>query len=144
MECGDRSGRNGYEIQFRKPANAFLLVPLTVLAFTVLFTIITIPQDSYASSLSMTFPTPGTYTITFRDVSSGSSTPDPVVSFDKPAYGKGESGTITISDFNGNLDPFAFDTIFPTVNGVVVPLVETTPNSAIFTGTFTAGVSETR
>ena len=140
MECGDRSGRNGYEIWFRKPANAFLLMPLTVLAFTVLFTIITVPQDSYASSLSITFPTPGTYTMTFRDVSSGSPTPVPVISFDKSAYGKGASGTITISDFNGNLDPFTLDTIFPKVNGAVIPLGETTPNSAIFTGTFTAGV----
>ena len=142
MRGGNGYSKKRFEIGSSKPTNAFLLVSFTILAFTVLFTIITVPQDSYALSLSKTFAVPGTYTITFRDVSSVSPTPDPVISFDKASYFFGDTGTLTITDFNGNVDPFGVDTIFATVNSVDIPLTETGGvNSGIFSGPFVADAS---
>jgi len=90
------------------------------------------------ASLKKTFGSGGEKVITFRDISSTSPTPDPVISLNNNIYNIGEQATLTITDFNANLDPFGIDTTKAFVySNVQVPLTETEINSGVFVGTFT-------
>ena len=105
--------------------------------------IITIPlQPSYAGTLTKSYEGPDA-TITFRDIFNTGPTPDPTISFDKPFYHNGDAGTLTITDFNANLDVNSKDSITAKVGNNMISLEETDVNTAIFEGNFIAGPSNT-
>src|SRR5574342_1006464 len=84
---------------------------VTVLTAIFVLTIIMMPQQGYAATLSKTFSDPGTYEIFFRHPDSTTSTADPVITFDKNFYHNGDAGILTINDFNANADRNMPDTI---------------------------------
>jgi len=109
---------------------SFLAIAVALLAMPL--------QDSYAATLTKTFDSGGEKMITFRDITSTSPTPDPVISLDNNIYNLGEQATLTITDFNANLDPSAIDDTTALVyTDVEVELTETANNSGVFVGTFT-------
>ena len=80
-------------------------------------------------------------TLAYRDISSTSPTPEPTASTDQSQYNIGEDVTLTINDFNANLDTIAQEQIVATAissnNSIDVVLIETDVNTGVFVGTFT-------
>jgi len=122
------------------------LIVASILAFSIFASFNLIP-DAYANpctanpcpvALSQQV-NPGNNTISFREINS----PDPpanstvTASFDKSSYRLGQTATITINDFNSNLDINANDTITAQVENVGdIILDETGNDTGIFKGSF--------
>lgn len=113
-------------------ANSFSLL----FTATILVLVIVPVQFSYAASLTQPVEE-GINIITYRDITNLDPTPEPVISLDKSIYHRGDIATLTISDFNGNLNVDAMDTISASVNSDPVILEETDNDTGIFVGTFT-------
>lgn len=93
-------------------------------------------QTSYAASRTVPVGGGEPVSITYRDIDSLDPTPEPSISLDKTFYVPGETVTVTLDDFNANLDTSAIDTAFVLQNNESVELTETEVNSHIFVGDF--------
>ncbi|HXV38821.1 MAG TPA: hypothetical protein VD699_04550 [Nitrosopumilaceae archaeon] len=110
--------------------------PLSII-FTVAILMFASSQIQYSYAASLTTPVEfGIYEISYRDITNLDPTPEPVISLDKSIYHRGDVATLTIIDFNGNVDVNGIDTISALVNSSPVLLEETDINTAIFVGNF--------
>jgi len=119
--------------------NTLLLLPLLV--FTILFTAVIVPQNSFAATLTVSVPA-ATTPVYFRNpeiLAPG----DPVITFDKSIYHLGDAGVLTITDHSANVDRNVAESITATVGSQTITLDETGVDSGIFNGDFTAGVDKT-
>src|SRR5438876_11898570 len=82
--------------------------------------------------------------VSLRDVTDSSNdTKTVTATLDKSSYHPGDSGTVTINDFNANLSSLIQDTILVTLTstndpvGISIVATETGPSSSTFVGSFT-------
>jgi len=123
----------------------FQTIFLSVLILTSLFAFVTPFQNTFEAEYTESIST-GSQTLSFRNINGPVPAADPTITFDQTEYEEGDTATITITDFNGNLDLSGTDFVSATVtmtSATTVTLSETdgsgTPavNTGIFEGTFT-------
>jgi len=124
----------------------FQTIFLSVLILTSLFAFVIPFQNTFEAEYTKSIsPPPSVQVLTFRDINGPVPTPDPTISFDKASYQIGDTATITITDFNANLDLSEVDFTSATVtmsSSTTVTLTETdgvnpAVNTGVFSGTFT-------
>lgn len=89
-------------------------------------------QSVSAASMTRTVGS-GIITLEYRDTTSFDPTPTPTAFFDNSKFRPGETSTLTITDFNGNMDPTTNDSITATYASQLYALNETEANNGIFT-----------
>ena len=94
-------------------------------------------QSSFAASRTVTVGGDQSITVTYRNIDSLGTTPEPVASLDKSFYFPGDTAILTIDDFNADLDVTEIDTTSALANSQTVILTETDVNSHVFVGSFT-------
>ena len=131
------SGKN-----FTRYNYSLKIILLSFFITASLFTFATPIQQSFAGEITWTIPS-GITTLIFRDITSTSDTLDAIISLDKSNYNVGDIATITVTDFNANLNTTGIE--FPLLTAEVVmssvtssvELTETGINTGVFIGTFT-------